>query len=697
MFKRSFESPQVLSGHRPAATISARCVNAIKVPGYIPLGSDCPAGRYLLLLLSAILLVVVPLSDARTLMAAGDPDGITSSSSYPPTDSLEKVRQRIEAAPHSHPRLIANRSQLEALAIRENLSPLQRALAEKVVHEADQLLAEPPITRTLQGRRLLGQSRHFVQRTLSLSLAFYLTGDPNYADRCVQEMLVVARFSDWNPSHFLDVAEMTFGMAIGYDWLYHRLDKSSRDEIRQALIEKGVELPFVSKHKGWVDATNNWGQVCHGGLTAGALAILEDEPDLAARTVHSAIHHVTRSMSAYAPKGSYPEGPGYWSYGTSYNVVLLASLESVLGTDFGLSQAPGFAVTGQYPALMTGPSGLFFNYSDGGDTRTPQSALIWLADRFDRPDWKIGQSELISNYLAGNNRMKNRLLPFALLWLPREEEQIERVDIPLNWNSGSDNPVSVHRSSWRTSNQTFVGFKGGSPSANHGQMDIGSFVLDADGIRWSVDLGAEGYHGIESRGMNLWDRAQDSDRWMIFRQSNLGHSTLVIDGQLQQAAGHGEFIRFSDSPAHSFSILDMSSVYQTQASKVVRGIRLYESGEVLIQDEIDGLTPGSEVEWGMMTQAKKITPAKSRIELRQSNRMLTMHLQEPVNSEWQTRDASRPLHEWDSPNPGTQRVSFTSRAPASGKLLFAVLLTPGSCVRSIVDKLEIRPTSDWER
>ena len=30
-------------------------------------------------------------------------------------------------------------------------------------------------------------------------------------------MLAIAQFADWNPSHFLDVAEMTMGMAIGYD------------------------------------------------------------------------------------------------------------------------------------------------------------------------------------------------------------------------------------------------------------------------------------------------------------------------------------------------------------------------------------------------------------------------------------------------------------------------------------------------
>lgn len=58
---------------------------------------------------------------------------------------------------------------------------------------------------------------------------------------------------------------------------------------------------------------------------------------------------------------------------------------------------------------------------------------------------------------------------------------------------------------------TYVGLKGGSPSSNHGQMNTGSFALDAEGVRWAVDPGAKGCHEIESRGMDLWNRAQDSD------------------------------------------------------------------------------------------------------------------------------------------------------------------------------------------
>jgi hypothetical protein len=49
-----------------------------------------------------------------------------------------------------------------------------------------------------------------------LAMAYHLSGDVEHVRRCEKEMLAAARFSDWNPSHFLDVAEMTFALAIGF-------------------------------------------------------------------------------------------------------------------------------------------------------------------------------------------------------------------------------------------------------------------------------------------------------------------------------------------------------------------------------------------------------------------------------------------------------------------------------------------------
>ncbi len=237
--------------------------------------------------------------------------------------------------------------------------------------------------------------------------------------------------------------------------------------------------------------------------------------------------------------------------------------------------------------------------------------------------------------------------------------------MPLHWSGGGEVPVTVHRSSWTDPAATYVGLKGGSPSANHGQMDTGSFVLDADGVRWAVDLGAEGYHGIESRGMNLWDRTQGSDRWTIFRQQNQGHNTLVDRREAPAGRGHGHVVAFSDDPAFPHSIVDMSSVYAGQAGAVRRGVALLPSGAVLVQDELSGLKPGATVRWGMVTRGSGGEPGGMTLVLREGDASLELDLLAPASSRWQLVDTATPRNEWDSPNPGTRMVAFEATAPAS--------------------------------
>lgn len=617
------------------------------------------------------------------LLLSGASGAAPAALAYPPVVTLEQVRERIGGGRQAHPRLLADDTAFAAARDRLAADPLQRGLADALLRQADALRDVAPVKHEKQGRRLLGQSRTAVKRTLLLAMAYRLTGDTKYVAWCRRELLAAAAFSDWNPSHFLDVGEMTFALAIGYDWLFEALDNECRRVVREAIVQKGLLVPETSGHNGWVRAANNWGQVCHGGLVAGALAVMEDEPELTAATVLRALQNVPRSMAAFAPNGSYPEGPGYWSYGTTYNVLLIAALEGALGTDFGLSQAPGFSRTGEYLPLTTGPSGQTFNYADGGAGRNVEPALFWLAGRFGRPDWLRLDRQLLpglSERLVARDAtgQGDRFLPLLLLWLTRAGEDEPARMPPLHWSSGGQVPITLHRSSWTDPNAVFIGLKGGSPKAPHGQMDIGSFVLDADGVRWAVDLGAEGYHGIEARGLNLWSSEPQSDRWKIFRQSNLGHSTLVIDGRPQQVAGNGRVVRFSDAPSFPHSVVDLSTVYAGQATGVWRGVAMLPSGRVLIRDHLEGLAPGSVLRWGMITPGSVSRIAGTTLDLTNGAARLCLEARLPEAVHWRTYETAKPPHEWDSPNPGTVMVGFEVTAPAPGVVDLAVLFTPGS-------------------
>ena len=638
--------------------------------------------RFVLVLVAATFIAQIALCEKTT--------------NFPPRPTLEEVRQRIKDCSTDHPRLLTTHADLEQLQAAVARDPLKQRIAASIIRRAEALRNESPVERIVVGRRLLHTSRQCLDRVLTLAMSYHLTGNRVYVERCQEELLAAARFEDWNPSHFLDVAEMTFALSIGYDWLFDELDESAHREIRAAIVKKGIGLQFEDRDNWWVHVANNWGQVCHGGLVAGALAVLEDEPDLAARTVHSAVHNVVPAMQQYAPEGGYPEGPQYWSYGTTYNALLIGCLESALGSDFGLSAAPGFDKTGGFLALACGPSDLFFNYSDGISERTPEPLLAWFAARYSRPEWLAGERQRWRRFLESNNLTHTesmRFLPLILLWMNDDEIPVD-TSLPLHWSSGGQVPVTIHRSSWRDKDATFVGLKAGSPSASHGHMDIGSFVLDSDGVRWAIDLEPEEYHAIEARGMNLWVRAQGSDRWKILRLNNRGHNTLVIDDQLQTSAGNAPIVAFSENVKWPYSIVDLKDAYRGQVETARRGVALLPSHEVILRDELTGLKPGARVRWGMITQAEPDELGSNRVVLTQKNQTLTLAVADPT-ARWQAIDISKPDNEYDSPNPGTHMLILEATAPPSGKVAIAILLTPGSCSAPSPVSTAAMPFSNW--
>jgi hypothetical protein len=610
--------------------------------------------------------------------------------------SLEQVRREVQRADSRHPRLLVDAEGFETLKSRVRREPEARDLYLVLHAQAEAMLDLSPVEHVLEGRRLLDQSRRALRRVTTLALVYRISEDERFLRGARREMLAAAAFPDWNPSHFLDTAEMSLALALGYDWLYDALSAADRAIIKQALLEKGIEPSHTQG--GCFFHTNNWGQVCTAGIGAAALALLEDDRDLAARVVHRAVTGVPNSMHAsFHPDGTYPEGPGYWDYGTSFNVVLIAALESVLGTDFGLSALPGFERTAEYINHATGPSRLYFNYADGGANRGPVPVLQWFAGRFARPDWLTFERPMLRAYLASASPLQvgtssARLLPLALIWMPpAQTPAVPRMS--LHWRGTGEIGVAMHRTSWTNPDAVFVGIKAGFAAGPHGQMDAGSFVLDADGERWAHDLGAENYNRIESLGMNLWNRAQDSDRWRVFRNNNLSHSTLVIGGRHQDVEGRTTIVRHSESAAFPHTVVDLSPAYRGQATRVLRGIGIANGGEVLVQDRLEGVT-GGPVRWGMVTRADVEIRGPAEAVLRQNGQQLTLRVLQPASAQLRLFDIETPPQDHDSANPGTRMVGFLVESPG-GPLDLVVRITPGSRAGAGAGEPRVVPLSEW--
>jgi hypothetical protein len=295
----------------------------------------------------------------------------------------------LKALRPQHPRLYVLDEDLPAIERAAADNPLAHSWYERLQKEARKMLDEPPVEHRLIGPRLLDQSRAALRRISTLAALYRLDGDRRKAECARREMLTAAAFPDWNPSHFLDTAEMTNALAIGYDWLFDFPSAGDRAAVRTAIVEKGLKpgLRVYRKGGGWPEAHHNWNQVCNGGMTAGALAVADEEPALAAEVLARGRESIVRAMRSFAPDRGWEEGPGYWNYATHYNVFYLAALRSALGTDFGLTDMPGFAEAGNFRIQSVGPLGLTFNFADAGPGAGTAPQMLWLARTFDRPDF----------------------------------------------------------------------------------------------------------------------------------------------------------------------------------------------------------------------------------------------------------------------------------------------------------------------
>jgi hypothetical protein len=454
------------------------------------------------------------------------------------------------------------------------------------------------------------------------------------------------------------------------------LSPASREIIRNAIVQKGLQPGLDLKFNSWTHFENNWNQVCGSGMTIGALAVADEEPGVARQMLKLTRANIHHGLQPYRPDGVYPEGPTYWGYGTTYQVLMIAALESALGTDWQLSRSPGFSQSADYLLQMTGPTGCFFNYSDG-EAKSEYAfevALFWMAQKFHRPGLLYfqtdGLDEFETNTIINNSA---QFAPWAALWWP-DNGQFPAPSLPLDWEGRGINPVAVFRSSWTNPTALYLAIKGGAASASHGHMDAGSFVLDAEGVRWALDLGKQDYDSLESKGIGIWGMDQKSDRWKVFRLNNFSHNTLTINGQLQVAKGYAPIIAFSTNATVPYVTLDLSRVFEGQARRVIREFQMLPNREVAIDDTLAGLHPGDKVRWAMVTSAQ-VQLDGSRAVLKQDGKQLELSVSSPSDSVIKVIPACGD-HDYDAPNPDAQIIIINARAPASGNLNFQVLLQP---------------------
>jgi hypothetical protein len=601
-----------------------------------------------------------------------------------------------------HPRLFSNSKQWEDLKKQVKNDSVSKKLFAIIKERAEITLKSPSII--VDGVGVFhGEARQIQGRIAVLAMTYKLTGDKRFLIRAGREMTELANAANWRPDHFLSCSESTVAMSIGLDWLYYDLSPAERKLFADAIIDKALKISLLKKYNlnNWSESGGNWGAVCNGGMAIGAMTIKEFAPDLARNIVNRSLANIHFAGEPYAPAGAHAEGPGYWAYGTTFYVLFAEALRSTFGTSCDLEKTPGFLRTGEYIIQLMGPSDEMFSFADSEPFWGFEPVMFWFARKLKQLDMAeplFKRLKPMHEYLVSDETRDDasRIQPLGLIWWDPALLNMPVASRQLNWwSEGGSQPQAVMRASWEDKRATFVGIKAGSAGNSHGHMDVGSFVLEANGVRWAVDLGRDGYtlprqHGL---GEDLFLATQESKRWAIFCNGPESHNILRFNGTNQWVAGKAEIVPVKEKSVSPGYKMDLSPIYSGQMVSVHRGINLRTDKSVLIQDEWQTGERGAAVTWQMITYAN-VEMKKNEIVLTQSGETMRLLVVSDGITHLSVQEVKGLLNVWDLDHKGLKRITIRLNTLSNSTGRLAVIADPSGKTKTFKPD-DILPLANW--
>ena len=581
-----------------------------------------------------------------------------------------------------HPRILANHSDFARIRRLIQTDPYMKSWYAQLYDYGVEKLGKALCQYELTNKKLLSVSREASYRIAALSMLYHLSGEARFADRAVEEMLNVCAFSDWNPSHYLDVGQMAYGVGLGYDWLYHYMTSSQRSTICKAIYNYAISTR--KKDLTRITSTSNWNPWCNNGLIIAACAIFESYPSDAAATISDSVSYLPNAISVMAPSGSYPEGP-YYDISSISIAMAISCLTTVLGTDFGLSDLQGLEESGKFLLAVNGYTNTF-NHGDGTDGFMINASLHWYASRYHMPELSVFQRE--------HHVMRTTFdTHLCMLWYdPELVEGVTTEDMQLDYLLMNDRYVSVasFRSFPGDAHQIYAAIKSGNNQmTSHGDLDIGTFVMEAMGERWFLDLGKDAY-----TNSNYFDHGDGGTRWTYYRKRTEGHNTIVINpstdgGQVFDAKC--QITDYQSAYDGGYATVNMKNAYSKYgANKALRSIALFDNRtRVRLRDEIV-CSSASTIYWFAHTQADiSISSDGKTANLTQNGKTLIAQIASPSEAKF-TKMGAKPLS--SSPNPSSQNanegvqklvIKLTNTTSASISVFFTPILSEADKGKSL--------------
>lgn len=602
-------------------------------------------------------LLMLVLSLSMLVRAQGDE---AVKENYPKLDNPFTVDYLKKHIKQTSPRLIMDNDFKNRIQKQIKTSPYIESYYKTLQLEANEILTKPFLERILEGKRLLSVSREMMNRMGVLSMVYLIDEDPLILKRIDDEIKVVCAFTDWNPDHFLDVAEMAYALATAIDWVGDKLPRETVALAKKSLYEKAMKASYADYKIKWISGNDNWSQVCHAGMIAAAIITADENPTLSAKVIGRALDNLPNVMKEYGPDGIYPEGVTYWHYGTAFNVLIADMLQTAFGQDYGIKKYPAFLKSADFIQFSTGPTNTYFNFSDCGLKKSSKVPILlnWFVSRtnnlnyFDKdffsqpPEKRVGVS---------------RLSGTGLIWISQIDfSKLQRTELPITWSGGGLNPLAFFRNDWNDPNGFYLGMKGGSASVNHGNMDVGSFIFELDSVRWVVDPGNQKYYSLEKEGFDLWETCQECERWSLLTKNNMGHSTLTVDGKRHNVEGYASIVNIENGKYPQVTF-DLDEIFIGQLDSAIRTFKKVSNSAFILTDEFKVLQTTEEVTWAIMTTADVTITDKNAI-LTKDGKQLKLKILSDLNLNFSVISLETPPMKLDKVIVGLKRLEI--RMPA---------------------------------
>ncbi|MBR1540337.1 MAG: heparinase II/III family protein [Clostridia bacterium] len=511
---------------------------------------------------------------------------------------------------------------------------------------ANEILEEPLCIHEIdEGNRMLDVSRKcketseilgFMIKVLSFDKNNQYKEIDRYSKRLKEELINVSQFEDWHPDHFLDVAEMTYGVALGYNWIYDYLSEEERNIIENGILQNGI-LPSVDikYERSFANSRSNWNPICNGGVAVGAIAIMNKDININLDKINN--YDITKKfkedlgenikeisskelcqvvINRAAEKipivmeemqdGAYEEGIWYWEYGNSYLTNFLATAQLSLNNTFGLLENDCMKQTILFPIYMTGkssnilPESTTFNFGDADEIIVNTSPSVWLANQY----YNDKELARIVNWYQDNYYVNKNI--YAMLWCKQEykaenisNEELQNLLQNINDKMYSGTEVAILEKDKSDKQGIYVAMKAGQNSNTfHSDLDIGTFILDASGTRWLEEQGREDYNV-----KGYWKRT--GERYNYYKKRAESHSTFILATKFekyelnnteyiaradQNLNANCKIIDFKSDNDKSFAEMDLTSAYFENESeaKILRKITLDKiENKVILEDNIN--------------------------------------------------------------------------------------------------------------